>query len=96
MAPTTAQTVRSPSVVGALAWKRFIDGGSGGVSEAVILEGGQRVKLSWADGHESEYSLKWMRDHCDGSFHVNTKQRQVRCRRETAKRNKNNLHVAYQ
>ena len=88
MAHATAQTTRSPNDVGAHAWKRFTDGGLSGVSEAVILEGGQRVKLSWADGHESEFSLKWMRDHCDGSFHVNTKQRKVRCRRETAKRKK--------
>ena len=58
-------------------WKNFLNGGVEGVSETVVLEGRQRVKLHWVDGHESVFSLKWLRDHSDGSFHTSTKQRKV-------------------
>lgn len=59
------------------AWKRYLDGGLRGVSEAVVLEGGRRVKLSWVDGHESHFSLKWLRDHSSASYNVATIQREV-------------------
>ena len=77
MVSETARTRRSPNGVGDLSWKRFLDGGSEGISEVVVLAGGHRVKLTWADGHESDFSLKWLRDHSDGSFEVTTKQRKV-------------------
>ena len=76
MAAETAQTPRPPDGVDR-SWKQFLDGGFDGVSEAVVLQGGYRVKLYWVDGHESEFSLKWLRDHSDGSFNVSTKQRKV-------------------
>ena len=88
MAPVAAHTTRSPNGVGPFSWKTFLDGGSKGVSEVVVLQGKKRVELSWVDGHSSEFSLEWLRDHSDGSFHVNTKQRKVKCRLE--KRGKKN------
>lgn len=79
MTPVAAQDRGSSNGVDAVSsWKRFLDGGKDGVSKVVVLEGGHRVKLSWVDGHESQFSLKWLRDHSDGSFHVKTKQRNVR------------------
>lgn len=60
-----------------LTWKQFLEGGSRGVSGAVAHEGGHRVKLSWVDGHTSEFSLKWLRDHSPGAFNAHTKQREV-------------------
>lgn len=81
MPPAIASPQAGPpsnGVVGDLSWKSFLAGGSEGVKEAIIMEGGHGVKLSWADGHESEFLLKWLRDHSDGSFHPSTMQRKVR------------------
>ena len=85
MAAVNAQ-LRHPynGMVGDYSWTSFLDGGSQGVSEVVIVAGGHRVKLSWVDGHESEFSLKWLRDHSNTSFNVNTKQREVRHELETS------------
>lgn len=58
-------------------WAQFLEGGAKGVSGAVVHEGGRRVKISWVDGHESEFSLKWLRDHRAGAFNSHTKQREV-------------------
>lgn len=79
MAPNGSQTGGSSNGAGDISWKRFLDGGSQGVSEATVLDEGRRVKLSWVDGHESEFSLIWLRDNSDGSFHAITKQREVLC-----------------
>lgn len=77
MATSIVQPRRSSDELGDLSWKRFLDGGSEGVEEAVVLKGGHRVKLSWRDGHESEFSVKWLRDHGDGSINAITNQRTV-------------------
>lgn len=79
MAPNGSQAEGSSDGAGGLSWKGFLDGGSKGVKEAVVLDEGRRVKLCWVDGHESEFSLVWLRDNSDGSFHPTTKQREVRC-----------------
>lgn len=76
MAAVTSQDRCPPDGVGR-SWKDFIDGGVEGVSKTVVLEGGKRVELHWVDGHEREFSLKWLRDHSDGFFHTSTKQRKV-------------------
>lgn len=60
-----------------MTWSQFLEDGSKGVSGAAVHEGGHRVKLSWVDGHESEFSLKWLRDHSTGAFNSHTKQREV-------------------
>ena len=62
-----------------LTWERFLEGGLEGVSGVVVREGGHRVRLSWVDGHTSEFSLKWLRDHSTGAFNSHTKQREVWC-----------------
>ena len=77
MAPNGSGSGGWSDGAGDLSWKRFLDGGSQGVSEAAVLDEGRRVKLSWVDGHESEYSLIWLRDNSDGSFHAITRQREV-------------------
>lgn len=80
MGDVTAQSLSSSNGADDLTWRRFIEGGFKGISEATVVQGGHRVKISWLDGHESVFSLKWLRDHSDGSFNVNTKQREVRVR----------------
>ena len=83
MAAANAQLGQPYSgVVGDSSWTRFLDGGLQGISKAVVTEGGHKVKLSWADGHQSEFSLKWLRAHSNASFNVNTKQREVRHERD--------------
>lgn len=59
-------------------WMRYLAGGSSGISRVVVRDGGRRVQLSWVDGHESEFSSKWLEDHCTGAFNPHTRQRQVR------------------
>lgn len=62
-------------------WQRFLQGGLDGISQAEVQTqqdgGGERVRISWADGHESEFSAKWLRDHCTEAVNPHTKQRQV-------------------
>ena len=86
MAGVIAQSPGSSNGADELTWKRFIDGGIQGISEAVVVPGGHRVNISWMDGHESVFSLKWLRDHSNGSFNVNTKQREVRTFTNTSTR----------
>ncbi|CAB1102384.1 unnamed protein product [Ectocarpus sp. CCAP 1310/34] len=63
------------------AWRRFVEGGRHGISAAVVVQPGggvgQRVSVSWVDGHKSEFSTKWLRDHAADAFNSHTKQRQV-------------------
>lgn len=60
-------------------WQSFLDGGMKGGSRVttVVREGTERVKLLWADGHESEFCCKWLRDHDPAAFNSESKQREV-------------------
>ena len=58
-------------------WDQFLEGGSKGISDAVVHEGGKRVKLTWADGHKSDFSLQWLRDHSAEAINDVTKNRKV-------------------
>ena len=60
-------------------WDRYLAGGAGGISCTVVDKASQRVKLSWTDGHHSEFSFKWLRDHSTDAFNPHTRQREVRC-----------------
>lgn len=62
-------------------WERFLQGGLAGASHARVQQrqgGRSRVWVSWEDGHESEFSTKWLRDHAAEAFNPHTKQREVR------------------
>lgn len=64
-------------------WEHFLRGGLDGISQAAVQQhgqGGDRVQLFWKDGHESEFSSKWLSDHATNAFNPHTKQRQVRHR----------------
>ena len=73
-------------------WERFLQGGLAGASHARVRQrqgGRSRVCVSWEDGHESEFSTKWLRDHAAEAFNPHTKQREVRGDwTATAKRNR--------
>ncbi|CAM9549273.1 unnamed protein product [Scytosiphon promiscuus] len=61
-------------------WERFLRGGLDGISRTAVRrqgQGGTRLQISWNDGHESEFSSKWLRDHATDAFNPHTKQRQV-------------------
>lgn len=57
-------------------WNRYLAAGASGISRTVV--DGQKITLSWTDGHQSEFSFKWLRDHCADAFNPRTKQREVR------------------
>lgn len=62
-------------------WERFVQGGLAGASDARVQQeqgGTRRVQVSWEDGHESEFSTKWLRDHSPEAFNPHTRQREVR------------------
>lgn len=62
-------------------WERYLQGGLAGASNARVQQqqgGEMRVQVSWEDGHESEFSTKWLRDHSAEAFNPHTKQREVR------------------
>lgn len=63
----------------ATAWKSFVAAGSLGLARVEVHQARDRVKLWWIDGHESEFSLKWIRDNSPDSFSGETYQREVRC-----------------
>ncbi|CAM9264368.1 unnamed protein product [Pylaiella littoralis] len=62
-------------------WQEFLCGGLHGISQTSVQTqqggGGERVHISWVDGHESEFATKWLRDHCSEAVNPHTKQRQV-------------------
>lgn len=61
-------------------WEQFLRGGQVGATHADVEEqpGGKvGVRVSWGDGHRSEFSAKWLRDHAAEAFNPNTKQREV-------------------
>lgn len=77
-------TGKVQSLDGHEAWQRYLAGASAGVESLVVVGRGEgnisesdRVKILWGDGHESEFSGKWLRDHCPTAFNRDTKQREV-------------------
>lgn len=74
-------------------WERFLQGGLAGASHARVQgqpDGTSRVRVSWEDGHESEFSTKWLRDHAAEAFNPHTKQREVSGETSTRENGENN------
>lgn len=63
-------------------WRSYLAGGALGV-ERLIVSGergkGDMIKVFWKDGHESEFSGKWLQDHSSTIFNPETLQREVSC-----------------
>eukprot|EP00752_Nemacystus_decipiens_P009969 g8891.t1 len=80
-----AKSVETPATIGDRStqnssWELFLQGGLAGASQARVQQepGGKcRVLVSWKDGHESEFSTKWLRDHSAEAFNTHTHQREV-------------------